>query len=270
MLINNSLSKNRKPCRTSWNLRLFSDAESGEWPNRQCPCGSQKMRPFWRHAGDTNCSCAPLPRRFARCVRIPSAVPILSGLHPPVLVDGSQGELARVACRWDGPALWLYTCLRMAWRFRKSIKLGPLRLNLSKSGIGTSIGVRGFRVGQDAKGRSYTAASIPGTGLYSRTYSSQGKTAGESAAGLPGAPQGQASGKEIPVGPLILAFMAGGLAVSVLMPRATVPPPVTPPAAVSAPVAPAQPIPAKRRRAHKPKPASPPLLRDTAQPGQTP
>jgi len=32
----------------------------------------------------------------------------------------------------------------MAWRFRKSIKLGPLRLNLSKSGVGTSIGVRGF------------------------------------------------------------------------------------------------------------------------------
>lgn len=66
----------------------------------------------------------------------------------------------------------------MAWRFRKSSKLGPLRLNLSKSGIGTSIGVRGFRVGKDAKGRSYTATSIPGTGIYSREYASQGKTGG--------------------------------------------------------------------------------------------
>jgi hypothetical protein len=56
----------------------------------------------------------------------------------------------------------------MVWRFRKSIKLGPLRLNLSKSGIGTSIGVRGFRVGKDAKGRSYTATSIPGTIIYER------------------------------------------------------------------------------------------------------
>jgi hypothetical protein len=148
----------------------------------------------------------------------------------------------------------------MAWRFRKSIKLGPLRLNLSKSGIGTSIGVRGFRVGTDAKGRSYTAASIPGTGLYSRMYSSQGKAAGESAAGVPAAPQRQASGKGIPVGPLILAFMAGGLVVSMLMPRATVPPPVTPPEAVSAPQAPAQPIPAKRRRAHGSRPASAPTV----------
>jgi len=144
-------------------------------------------------------------------------------------------------------------------------------LNLSKSGIGTSIGVHGFRVGQDAKGRSYTAASIPCTGLYSRTYSSQRKAAGENAAGLPSAPQGKANGKRISVGALILAFMAGGLAVSVLMPRTTVPTPVTPPAAVSASVAPAQPIPPKRRRrAHKPKPTNSTLLRDTAQPGQIP
>jgi hypothetical protein len=55
--------------------------------------------------------------------------------------------------------------LAMAWRFRRSLKLGPLRLNFSKSGIGYSAGVRGFRVGQDAKGRTYTAASTPGTGL---------------------------------------------------------------------------------------------------------
>jgi len=75
----------------------------------------------------------------------------------------------------------------MAWRFRKSIKLGPLRFNLSKSGIGTSVGVRGFRVGTDAKGRSYTAASIPGTGIYNRTYSSQGRAAGGDAVPMPGA-----------------------------------------------------------------------------------
>lgn len=207
---------------------------------------------------------------------------IQGALSPPALVDGSEGGALvprggrSLRWRWLLPGgkagasggsrqvspqigaanspvrLWRYTCLRMAWRFRKSIKLGPLRLNLSKSGIGTSIGVRGFRVGTDAKGRSYTAASIPGTGLYSRTYSRQGKIAGGNAAAQPGAPPGQASGKGISVGAVILAFMAGGLVVSVLMPRATVPPPVTPPAAVSAPVAPAQPIPAKRRRAHRP------------------
>jgi hypothetical protein len=51
----------------------------------------------------------------------------------------------------------------MAWRFRRSLKLGPLKLNFSRSGIGYSAGVRGFRVDTDAKGSTYTAASIPGT-----------------------------------------------------------------------------------------------------------
>jgi hypothetical protein len=44
-------------------------------------------------------------------------------------------------------------------------------MNLSKSGVGYSLGIPGFRVGTDAKGRRFTAASIPGTGLYNRTYS---------------------------------------------------------------------------------------------------
>ena len=58
----------------------------------------------------------------------------------------------------------------MGWSFRRSLNLGPLRLNASKSGIGYSVGVRGFRVGKDAKGRKYTASSIPGTGVYRRDY----------------------------------------------------------------------------------------------------
>src|SRR3981189_2369176 len=58
----------------------------------------------------------------------------------------------------------------MGWSFRRSINLGPLRINASKSGLGYSVGGRGFRFGRDAKGRKYTAASIPGTGIYNRTY----------------------------------------------------------------------------------------------------
>jgi len=138
----------------------------------------------------------------------------------------------------------------MAWRFRKSLKLGPVRVNLSKSGVGYSIGGRGFRVGQDAKGRSYTAASIPGTGLYNHTYSSQGKAAGGSAAPLPGAAPRTNSGLAVVLGLLALAFMAGGLVVFILMPHPAAAPPVTPPAALSAPVVTPQPIPHKRR-AHK-------------------
>lgn len=54
----------------------------------------------------------------------------------------------------------------MGFRFRKSINLGKgLRINLSKSGIGASIGVPGFRVTKKAKGGTRTTVSLPGTGI---------------------------------------------------------------------------------------------------------
>ena len=40
----------------------------------------------------------------------------------------------------------------MGWYLRKSLKIGPVRFNLSKSGIGTSIGVKGLRLGTGPKG----------------------------------------------------------------------------------------------------------------------
>ena len=53
----------------------------------------------------------------------------------------------------------------MGFYFRKSVGLGPFRVSLSKSGVGYSVGGRGFRVGTTAKGRRYTSFSIPGTGV---------------------------------------------------------------------------------------------------------
>ena len=53
----------------------------------------------------------------------------------------------------------------MATRFRKSINLGPLRINMSKSGIGYSIGTKGYRVTKRADGRVQRTVSIPGTGI---------------------------------------------------------------------------------------------------------
>ena len=53
----------------------------------------------------------------------------------------------------------------MGLRFRKSFNIGPLRINLSKSGIGFSLGVKGFRVSRSAKGKMTATASLPGTGL---------------------------------------------------------------------------------------------------------
>lgn len=40
----------------------------------------------------------------------------------------------------------------MGWYLRKSVKMGPMRLNFSKRGIGVSTGVKGFRVGTGPRG----------------------------------------------------------------------------------------------------------------------
>lgn len=54
----------------------------------------------------------------------------------------------------------------MGFKFRKSIKLGKgFRINLSKSGIGYSIGTKGLRYTKTATGKERTTVSIPGTGI---------------------------------------------------------------------------------------------------------
>jgi hypothetical protein len=53
----------------------------------------------------------------------------------------------------------------MGLYYRKSANLGPFRLNLSKSGVGFSVGGKGFRSGVSSNGRKYTSMSLPGTGL---------------------------------------------------------------------------------------------------------
>jgi len=87
----------------------------------------------------------------------------------------------------------------MAWGYRKSVRL-PLgtRVNVSKSGVGVSIGVPGARIGIDSQGRSYHQVSIPGTGIYERRYSSK-----------PGESEG---GKWVLFLLVILATFLGGLA----------------------------------------------------------
>lgn len=50
----------------------------------------------------------------------------------------------------------------MGWFLRKSIRLGPLRLNLSKRGLGASVGVKGLRAGVDASGKPYVAGGRGG------------------------------------------------------------------------------------------------------------
>lgn len=57
----------------------------------------------------------------------------------------------------------------MALRIRKSIKIAPgVKINLSKSGISTSLGVKGATVNLSKRGTRVTTG-IPGTGISSST-----------------------------------------------------------------------------------------------------
>ena len=54
----------------------------------------------------------------------------------------------------------------MGFRYRKSINLGGgFRINISKSGVGYSWGVKGYRITKTARGTTRRTSSIPGTGL---------------------------------------------------------------------------------------------------------
>lgn len=58
----------------------------------------------------------------------------------------------------------------MGFNFRKSKKFGPSKFTLSKRGLSSSIGVKGFRIGVNSRGKVRTTVSIPGTGIsYSTT-----------------------------------------------------------------------------------------------------
>ncbi len=72
----------------------------------------------------------------------------------------------------------------MGFRFRKSFKAGPFRINLSKSGVGYSVGSKYFRVTKKANGGVRTTSTIPGTGFsHVKDYSAkQVRTTQESSA----------------------------------------------------------------------------------------
>lgn len=53
----------------------------------------------------------------------------------------------------------------MGTRFRKSVKLGPFRINLSKSGVGWSVGNKYARYTRKANGGTRVTTTLPGTGI---------------------------------------------------------------------------------------------------------
>lgn len=69
----------------------------------------------------------------------------------------------------------------MGMKFRKSKSSGPFRVTVSKSGLHTSVGGKGFRVGVGTNGKVRTTVSIPGTGIsYTRTSGSSKKSSSHS------------------------------------------------------------------------------------------
>jgi hypothetical protein len=74
------------------------------------------------------------------------------------------------------------------FRFRKSVKIAPgVRLNFSRSGVSTTVGVRGFSVNTGRRG-TYLNAGIPGTGIRSRSRlgGGSGRRGGSAALGSTG------------------------------------------------------------------------------------
>ena len=51
-------------------------------------------------------------------------------------------------------------------QFRRSKKFGPLRISVSKKGIGYSVGNSLFRVGRGTDGKTRRTVRLPGTGIY--------------------------------------------------------------------------------------------------------
>jgi hypothetical protein len=81
----------------------------------------------------------------------------------------------------------------MAFRFHRSFRILPgVRLNLSKSGLSASLGIRGAHVTVGAKG-TRTSVGLPGTGLSYTSYSPFKRTEGAPmSAGLLAKPESEA------------------------------------------------------------------------------
>lgn len=64
----------------------------------------------------------------------------------------------------------------MAWGLRKAIKVGPFRVNISKSAIGISTKAGIFSQSINTKSMGRTSLSLPGTGVFyrkQRSYSNK-------------------------------------------------------------------------------------------------
>lgn len=100
----------------------------------------------------------------------------------------------------------------MGVRARKSFKAGPARVTFSKSGVSTSVGVKGVRVGKMANGKTRTTLSVPGTGI--SYVSESGKSGGLD--DVEAQPSGDGLGFDISMGILLSILSVQLLILSIL------------------------------------------------------
>ena len=101
----------------------------------------------------------------------------------------------------------------VGFRFRKSVNLGPVRLNFSKSGVGYSVGGKFGRYTKKANGGTRTTYTIPGTGVsYVKDHS-----AGKKATAAKTTSSAQAAGGKPPKKKVNFRLIGGILAVLVVL-----------------------------------------------------
>lgn len=106
----------------------------------------------------------------------------------------------------------------MGLRFRKSINLGGgARVNLSKKGIGYSVGTKGARITKTADGKTRKTVSIPNTGISYTTESGKSKKKVESSAAVASMPPYKALASFLRI-TSIITFILSLLLVLVLPP----------------------------------------------------
>lgn len=69
----------------------------------------------------------------------------------------------------------------MGVRYRKSLNVGGVRINLNKRGVSASVGTKGARYTVNSAGRRTTTVGVPGTGLRYQTQSGGSRYAGQAA-----------------------------------------------------------------------------------------
>jgi cobalamin biosynthesis Mg chelatase CobN len=98
----------------------------------------------------------------------------------------------------------------MGFRFRRSIKIAPgIRLNVSKSGVSTSIGGSGATINLSRRGAKATVG-IPGTGI---SYSESLSSAQRSGSGVSSNPRPRSDARNLLLGVAFVAvlFLIGWL-----------------------------------------------------------